>query len=136
MDVWQTPCAQFIGAIDITPFSARCIGCSGEFCTAIRQNGVAWFLKREYPQGAGQGDHRQPHRGRAVRGGWQRPPALLVLCDASSHALRALVQAAGRQHFVRIWQDGWEAGSGQRRRTRRIFPHDRYHRACRSGAPA
>lgn len=116
MDVWQTPCAQFIGAIGHHTFFLQDASARARlqrFCTAIRQNGVAWFLKREYPQGLDKaiivnriGDALYVVDGNAHL-------LSLVLCDASI-TLRALVQAAGHQHFVRIWQDGWEAGSGQR----------------------
>lgn len=36
----------------------------------------------------------------------------LVACDPDL-TLEKLAEAAGRSDFIRVWRDGWEAGSGQ-----------------------
>lgn len=124
MDVWQMPCAQFIGAIGHHKYflhneSARTR--LRRFCAAIRQNGMAWFLNSEYPAGAEKAIIVNLIDGTPCVVDGNAHLLSLVLCDASV-TLQALVRAAGRRGFVRIWQDGWEAEHGQQQAYETYIP--------------
>lgn len=115
MDVWNTPCAEFVGAIrhhrhfvEDEAARVRLVG----FCGHIRREGAKAFLDAEYPAGGGKAFIVNEVAGRLNLADGNAHLVALVACD-SQVTLARLVELAGRDDFVRVWRDGWEEGSGQ-----------------------
>lgn len=117
MDVLNERCGSFIGAVRHHLYFTESIAARQRlqrFSEMVARDGVKAFIDEEYPAGSGKAMIVNEVAGR------------LCLVDGNAHlvalltvdpdlTLGSLIEAVERDDFVRIWIEGWEAGSGQER---------------------
>lgn len=113
--IMHTPCAAFIGAVGhhahFTGDDAartRLVG----FCRRIREQGARIYLNEEYPARGGKAFIVNLTQGKPCLVDGNAHMVALVACDPQL-TLARLVEIAGRDDIIRLWQDGWEDGSDQ-----------------------
>lgn len=117
MDVLTAPCSEMIGAIrhhaHFTESEEARVRIGG-FVRTIRELGVQGFVDREYPVGSGKAFIVNEAAGRLCVVDGNAHLVALAMHDPAI-TLAKLVEATGRPEVVRLWREGWEAGSGQDR---------------------
>lgn len=120
------PCRTFVGAVRhhahfVEDEAARAR--LAWFCDVIRTRGMAAFLAREYPPGSDKALIVNEIGGTPCVVDGNAHLVALVLCDPYV-TLARIVEAAGRAGIVRLWKEGWEAGSGQEAAYETYIPVD------------
>lgn len=114
-DLMERPCGTFVGAVR---HHAHFVGDEAararlaRFRDVVRTRGMAAFLAQEYPPGSDKALIVNEIGGTPCVVDGNAHLVALVLCDPDV-TLARIVEAAGRAGIVRLWKDGWEAGSGQ-----------------------
>ena len=119
--VLQLPCSSFVGAVGHHAYFTRMSAARariGGFCEAIRSRGIRAFIEAEYLADRCKG--AAENKAFIVNVVGDAPCLIdgnahlvaLVLCDPDV-TLARLCAVAGRTDFGRVWQAGWEKGSGQ-----------------------
>lgn len=111
----EMPCASFIGAVGHHAYftsNAAAKDRIERLARLARCRGIRGFAAQEYPQGAGKAFIANLTQGKVcLVDGNAHMVALLAVNPQLT--LASLAYQVGRDDLVRLWQDGWEDGSGQ-----------------------
>lgn len=115
MDALREPCKTFVGAVRHHGYftgQASALNRIRDFCGRIARDGARAFVDEEYPVGSGKAMIVNEVEGRLCLVDGNAHLVALLVCDPEL-TLGGLAEAVGRSDFIRLWQGGWEQGSGQ-----------------------
>lgn len=115
MDILNEPCKTFVGAVRHHGHFTEDAAVRERlrsFCERIMREGAKVFVDEEYPPGSGKAMIVNEVAGRLCLVDGNAHLVALLACDPDL-TLGSLVETVGRGDFVRLWREGWEAGSGQ-----------------------